>query len=760
MILNLSQKQRIVTAALYFSALVALFRFINGAVTLPVESSPDSEILFISGALMIVLGAYVVEPLFTKPSDAIANSVAVIISLLGLTSKNTFIGYHLIMRCAILVLCLGIISIFLKDSVNLWSKKFAKLAYWFTITLGKSKVIFSLLYLAASYSFYATPGKTIQFISVVAFWICITFFDIFGLFIQNISKLRKFLHSMPGEELGQAIGCDNPLLYRIEIDYTRHKSQPVEYGNIVAIETSPNVGSVGMVINTKFLLNKKWLSIYLLQNNKREIIKIDLKTRKLVTDAKSIFSNTNAVYRLIEKELPQELIDQILGSGLYHNKNEFIGYVSHDSNISAIHFTILRDPLESRIKISEGTILKTLIYEEETLYQVIDGRTKAERLENFDTYGYTIGIARKLGIYRKDIKELNINKWLPDIYSPLFIAFSKTISEDTISQIAKNAIGRLPNTDFEIPLKDINAIVTHNTAILGILGIGKSCLAFELIKKILDKGIKIFCIDITNQYYSENGMFKYIERSKISFDLPEDQKKALKESKDDPKRVKDGNPQASGNIKDYIQVLGEDVKSFLENEKLCLKIYNPDLHPVSKGVAFKATTLDDLTIAEKTRVICERIFTYAMHKGQSDQARYLIVFEEAHSLVPEWNSVANEGDKNATNGTAKVILQGRKYGLGSLVITQRTANVSKSILNQCNTIFALRVFDDTGKSFLENYIGEDYANTLPTLEERHVIAIGRGLKLKQPAILQLNDMKLIIENVPPIQENNSGSTRP
>lgn len=116
-----------------------------------------------------------------------------------------------------------------------------------------------------------------------------------------------------------------------------------------------------------------------------------------------------------------------------------------------------------------------------------------------------------------------------------------------------------------------------------------------------------------------------------------------------------------------------------------------------------------------------------------------MVFEEAHSLVPEWNSVASEGDKTATNGTAKVILQGRKYGLGSLIITQRTANVSKSILNQCNTIFALRVFDDTGKQFLENYIGKDYTDTLATLEERYAIAIGKGLKLKQPVIIQLNE---------------------
>ena len=44
---------------------------------------------------------------------------------------------------------------------------------------------------------------------------------------------------------------------------------------------------------------------------------------------------------------------------------------------------------------------------------------------------------------------------------------------------------------------------------------------------------------------------------------------------------------------------------------------------------------------------------------------------------------------------------------------------------------------------MENYIGKDYSDTLPTLEERHAIAIGKGIGLKQPVILQLNDMKYL-----------------
>src|SRR5690606_2927413 len=183
-----------------------------------------------------------------------------------------------------------------------------------------------------------------------------------------------------------------------------------------------------------------------------------------------------------------------------------------------------------------------------------------------------------------------------------------------------------------------------------------------------------------------------------------------------------------------------------------VRIYNVDYHKASKGEKIGYNVLAvEMTQAEKTRVIAEELFKLLMRIPLDDakNAKVLLVFEEAHSLIPEWNSVASEGDKTATNGTAKVILQGRKYGLGSMVITQRTANVSKSILNQCNTIFAMRVFDDTGKSFLENYIGGDYANTLPTLEERHAVAIGKGLRLKQPVIVRLNDRADVVAPAAP-----------
>ena len=757
---NLTQHQRIIVSIIYLFLLIFIFKSVGGKVSGFIwNPNIDSAIWFYSAALMIILGSYIVEPYFTKPSDAIANSTAVLIALFGLTDKSAFWGYGYILYFSLAILLLSVFAVFSKDSTNTFLKIINGISYWITETFGRSKFIFSVIYLAAAYSYFAKPEKIVEFITIISFWLCITFFDIVGYAVERFSKLIKYFRGEIGDDLGQAIGCDNPLLYKVEVDSTKE----IEFGNIVAIETSLNSGSVGMVVNSKQLLNKRWLNIYLLQDKQNAILKINLKTKKLNSDPKSLFTHQNSVYLLDINEIGKEVKEIIEGNYLYKNKLNFVGYVSNGSNINTINFSILQDNEKSPLQISEGVILKTAIYGKGVLYQVINGNTQEERLENLDTHGFTIGIARKLGRYITESKELDVSKWMPIIYSPLFFAFTGIVEEEQIKQMAQTSIGRLPDTNLEIPIKDIEAIVTHNTAILGILGIGKSCLAYELIKKISEHGVKIICIDITNEYKKNLG--NYVPREKIDFDVEtafnsineKYEYVHLEPNPNGPGKDKIANYEKSGNKKDYEKLIENDLCNFLFNQETIpndktirssksIRIFNPDYHKVSKGekIGFNTITVE-LTQAEKTQIIATKIFKILMNLGTSaeSKARVLIVFEEAHSLIPEWNSVASEGDKTATNGTAKVILQGRKYGLGSLVITQRTANVSKSILNQCNTIFALRVFDDTGKSFLENYIGADYSNTLPTLEERHAIAIGKGLKLKQPVIIQLNDKKYV-----------------
>lgn len=762
---KLNQTQRIITAFIYLGILMILFKILGGDFgNLIWKTSNDSSIWFYSGAFMIILGSYIVEPFFTKPSDVIANSTAILIALLGISNKQKLIGYQFIFYYALTILIISITTIFFKDTKINFLRKIEKTLYWITDIFGSSTVIFSIVYLSASYSYFADEGKIIAFISIITFWICLTFFDIIGIIIEKFSKLIDFLSDKKKAELGEAIGCENPFFYKVETDSIKNKNQTVKYGDLVLIETSFNTGSVGIVTDIKHLLNKKWLSIYLLQDENGDVIKIDIKNRKEIMGSNSIFSKQNSVYALNLSSITSEILrKKITENSFYKEKEQFIGYVASGSNINTVNFIITKENGENSQLISEGSIIKTLIYGKETLYQVINGNSKEECLENFDHHGFTVGIARKLGNYNKDSKDLNTIKWMPSIYSPIFFATINEISEERIKEIAINSIGRLPETDLEIPIKDIDSIVTHNTAILGILGIGKSCLSYELIKRVSDDGIKVICIDITNEYKKE--LPSYIQGENTIFSDDENAFNAIN-SKYEYIHIEGTlpnqkeNPEKSGNLYEYRQILNKDLCSFIFNSETIpnskefdhtkkIRIYNLDYHKASRGekVGYKIITTD-LTQAEKTRIISEELFKILMKIPLEDtkKAKVLIVFEEAHSLIPEWNSVAYEGDKNATNGTAKVILQGRKYGLGSLVITQRTANVSKSILNQCNTIFALRVFDDTGKTFLENYIGADYSDVLATLEERHAVAIGKGLKLKQPIIIQLNDKKYFTKN--------------
>jgi DNA helicase HerA-like ATPase len=202
------------------------------------------------------------------------------------------------------------------------------------------------------------------------------------------------------------------------------------------------------------------------------------------------------------------------------------------------------------------------------------------------------------------------------------------------------------------------------------------------------------------------------------------------------------NVEEGGSIREFENAIREDLRRFLDpGDARRVKIYNPVAFEVwrqdSKPFQ-RIASMASLTPTEVTRIVTE-VTLEILQDMMSESARCCIVFEEAHSLIPEWSAVASEGDKVATNGTAKAILQGRKYGLGCLVVTQRTANVTKSILNQCNTVFALRVFDATGMEFLRNYIGEDYAGILSTLEDRHAVVFGRASSCRDPVLVRLND---------------------
>ena len=86
---------------------------------------------------------------------------------------------------------------------------------------------------------------------------------------------------------------------------------------------------------------------------------------------------------------------------------------------------------------------------------------------------------------------------------------------------------------------------------------------------------------------------------------------------------------------------------------------------------------------------------------------------------------------------SQIALQGRKHGVGLIIIAQRTANVSKTVLTQCNTVICYQAFDETSINFLGNYVGKELVRTLPNLKQYHAIITGKAVKSNVPMIIDL-----------------------
>ena len=728
---QLSQLQRLLAAGIYIFIIVMIYGLLNGGIADILNQSEAASVWFFSGILLIIMGMYVTEPYFSSPTDTLSNSISLILVLLAITNRQELKGY---VELLVYAVCMFILSIFHMIVKN-YNEKAKRISFWCLKHLGSSKTMFSVVYLVSTFSFFR--DNIPMLFAAIALWICMVPIGLVESIIAKFSQLMGIIKEKDIDScIGVAIKNSESNLYTISVPKTDKKEKLVSLSrnSVYAVKVDSDSYSLGIETQRKNLIDSIWISIMLLDDAELEITLNDLEDIGININ---YTENLGAAHVLNEGKIKQSILEQLKSSTIFKERDDFIGFVLPESNVSTIRFNTCRI---DETRLTEGTIVKTHIAGSEVLYQVFNGITKIVSNSADSEYGYMCAVARKLGHYDAEHHEIKHVNWTPKVYEPVYLC--KVNRDIDLQEIAKTSIGRLPGSDMSIPIKNINALVTHNTAVLGILGVGKSCITFELIKKIVAAGIKVICLDITNQYASDNGLYKYIPEAQIVSDLLQEK---IDELESQSMRTGTSDSKSSwGNVENFKKLMESAVSGFMDANNKSVMVLNPEKYIVRQAATdFRITELKDVSLVEKVQIISEIVLKKCMDLGQIDKARCCVVYEEAHSLTPEFNSVVVKDDNSHANGTAKVILQGRKYGLGCIIVTQRTANVTKSILNQCNTIFALRVFDDTGKSFLENYIGKDYSDTLPTLEERHAIAIGKGIGLKQPVILQLNDMKYL-----------------
>jgi len=140
----------------------------------------------------------------------------------------------------------------------------------------------------------------------------------------------------------------------------------------------------------------------------------------------------------------------------------------------------------------------------------------------------------------------------------------------------------------------------------------------------------------------------------------------------------------------------------------------------------------------RVREFVEATMTVANSEYSTDSCRpRVICMEEAHSLVPEWN-FATRAQQDQVSLTTRYMMQARKFRLSFIIVSQRTAVVSKSALSQCESYIVMRTLDETSLGYLEAVIGPQARQVLPTLPRHHGLCFGPAFNCESPVVVALD----------------------
>ena len=108
-----------------------------------------------------------------------------------------------------------------------------------------------------------------------------------------------------------------------------------------------------------------------------------------------------------------------------------------------------------------------------------------------------------------------------------------------------------------------------------------------------------------------------------------------------------------------------------------------------------------------------------------------LVCDEAHLYLPKKDG-KNPAEQRAIENFEKIAKEGRKYGVALLVISQRPADVSSTILSQCNNVIALRLTNGEDQSTVRRLMPESLEglmDTLPILDIGEALVVGDAVLL-------------------------------
>lgn len=227
----------------------------------------------------------------------------------------------------------------------------------------------------------------------------------------------------------------------------------------------------------------------------------------------------------------------------------------------------------------------------------------------------------------------------------------------------------------------------------------------------------------------------------------------------DPERIisNEYEPASAGGGSPYLNNKAKGILSFLDSIRLKLKDstykflfepgeYTPDIQGIVEkdlsdllyewlGSTKPITILDlsgipsyIMTSISGTllKIIYDTLFWGQELNVGGKKQPLLIVLEEAHNYL-------KAGEKSVSSKTVQSIAkEGRKYGVGLALVTQRPSELDETVLSQCGTIIALRMNNSKDRSHVSAAIQDELQSLmalLPSLRTGEGIISGEAVKI-------------------------------
>lgn len=100
--------------------------------------------------------------------------------------------------------------------------------------------------------------------------------------------------------------------------------------------------------------------------------------------------------------------------------------------------------------------------------------------------------------------------------------------------------------------------------------------------------------------------------------------------------------------------------------------------------------------------------------------------DEAHLYIPE-RAGAGAADDISVGIFERIAKEGRKYGVGLVVISQRPSEVNRTVLSQCNNVVAMRLTNGEDQSVIKRLLPDSlgsFGDLLPILDTGEALVVG------------------------------------